>query len=112
MPATYAFDVIGVDRSPTNRRDCFVELAGLINTIGMHGDLNIIGFGHAQRLVDNTWVAGIVFVYLETTGPGLDLADQRIGHSTGGATEDAQVERLVLKGEKHLFEVEGGIVVQ
>src|SRR5262247_3991822 len=112
MPATDAFDVIGVNRSPANGRDGFVQLAGLINAISMHGDLDIIGFGHAQRLVDNTWVAGIVLMHLETTRPGLDLAHQRIAYSTGGTPEDAQVERLVFKGAKHLFEVEGGVVVQ
>src|SRR5215831_6614519 len=78
MPAANAFHVVGMDRTSANRRDRFVEFTGLVHAIGMHGNLDIVGVRHTERLVNNTRIAGVILVHLQATGAGLNLADERL----------------------------------
>src|SRR4029450_5354889 len=97
--------MVGMDRASANRRDRFVEFTGLVHAIGMHSNLDIVGVRYTERLVNNTRIAGVILVHLQTTGAGLNLADERLRRGAGGTAEDAQIHALVLEGEEHVLQV-------
>src|SRR5207253_9992712 len=60
-----ALDVVGVDRAPVDGRHCLVELARLVDAVGVHGDLDVVGVGNGEGLIDDARVGGGVLVELE-----------------------------------------------
>ena len=107
-----ALDVVGVDGAPIDGRHRLVQLARLVDAVGVHRDLDVVGVGDGERLVDHARIARVVLVHLEPARARLDLPDQRIGHRARRPAEDAQVDRLVLEGLEHPAQVEGRVVVE
>ena len=112
MTAADALDVVGVDGAPADGGHGLVKLAGLVDPVGVHRDLDVVGVGDGQRLVDDARVSGVVLVDLEPARPRLDLPGQGVGDRARRPAEDAQIDRLMLEGEEHVAQVERRVVVQ
>ncbi len=78
VPAADALHVIGVDGPAGDRGDRLVELAGLVEAVGVHRDLDVEDVGDGERLVDDARIARVVLVHLEAAGARLDLALERV----------------------------------
>ncbi len=70
VTAARAFDVVGVNRTARDRGDSVLELAGLIEPVGVQRDRDIIGVGEAEHRVDDLRICAPVLVDLEADGAG------------------------------------------
>ena len=66
---------IGVDGAALERGDRVLDEAGLVERVGVDGDLHVVRLGDAQAAVDGRRRRAPVLVQLEPDGAGDDLLD-------------------------------------
>ena len=107
MAAAGAFGVVGVDRPAGDGGDGVLDEAGLVQRVGVDGDLHVEAVGDAQAAVDGGGRRAPVFVQLQAAGAGADLLFQRPGQAAVAFAQKAEVDRERLGGLQHALHVPG-----
>ena len=78
-----------------------VDEAGLVERVGVDGDLDVVLVGHLQAGVDDGERRAPVLVELQAAGPGLDHVAQRLVQAAVALAEYADVDRQPLERLEH-----------
>src|SRR5438105_11555478 len=105
MAAAGAFGVIGVDRPAADGRDGVFEEAGLVERVGMDGDLHVEAVGYIQASANRGGSRAPVLVQLQATGAGADLFLQRAWQAAVALAEETEVDREALRRLEHPLHV-------
>ena len=92
VAAAGAFGVEGVDGAALERGHGVLHEAGLVQRVGVDGDLHVELVGHRQAVVDGGRRRAPVLVQLEPAGAGLHLLLQR---ASGGRVALAEKPRFM-----------------
>ena len=82
VAAAGAFGVVRVDRASLERRNRIVDEAGLVERVGVNGDLHVVLIGHGQAAVDGRRRRAPVFVQLQPDGAGANLLVEPFRHGS------------------------------
>ena len=105
VAAAGAFGVERMDRAALEGADGIVDETGLIERVGVDGDLDVEFVGDAETDVDGGGSRAPVLVELETDGAGEDLFAERGGGAAVALAEEAEVHRERFGGLKHAVQV-------
>mmetsp|Transcript_46019 Transcript_46019/g.107301 ORF Transcript_46019/g.107301 Transcript_46019/m.107301 type:complete len:393 (-) Transcript_46019:666-1844(-) len=92
VPAAGALRVVCVDRPPADRRERVVDVAGLVERVGVDGDGDVVLVGEGEARVDGGGGRAPVLVQLEAGGARLDHLDQPAGVRGVALAGEAEVE--------------------
>lgn len=127
VASTCSLRMIGMDRSSTYCFESVVDVSTLVQrilrgswnvrlicasmiyrhvTCRVDSDLNIVCIGKIQTGVDRRWCRAPIFVKLEATSTGAkDIRDRRLGVGCVSLSAETEVERQIVRGFKHHFDV-------
>src|SRR5271157_5857875 len=81
VAAAGAFRVVTMDGPPFDGADRVVDEAGLVERVGVDGDLDIHGVGNSKAVVDGGGGGAPVLVQFQPAGAGLDLILEKFGQA-------------------------------
>ena len=90
VAAAGTLGVEAVDRPALDRRDRVGEEPGLVERVGVDGDLDVVLVGDRQAGVDDGGGGAPVLVELQAAGAGLDLLRERLGQAAVALAQDAR----------------------
>jgi hypothetical protein len=86
-----SLDVVRVHRAAARRRDGVLELARLVQPVGVEADGDVVRLGDRERRVDDRGICPPVLVHLEADRTGLDHRVEPAGHVGAGTRLQADV---------------------
>jgi len=96
-------DVAKIELKPAV--DVILDETGLVERVGVDGDLNVEFVCDAEAGVDRRGRRAPVLVQFQTDGSGEDLFAQRLGRRAVALAEEAEIDRVGLGGLQHAMEV-------
>ena len=106
VPAAGALRVVGVDRAAGDRREAVVDVARLVQRVGVDRDLDVLCVGDAEAAVDRRGRRAPVLVQLEADGAGAHLVVEPLGARAVALAEQPDVHGQRVGRLQHPGEVE------
>src|SRR5438874_11699735 len=107
MPASGAFGVIRMDRAPLEGGDLIVHVAGLVERVGVDGDLDVFFLRDPEAAVDRGGRRAPILVQLEPDRSRADLLEEAVLQRGVPLAGEADVERKVIRRLQHAGDVPG-----
>ena len=92
VPAARALGVVGVDRAALERGDRVVDVARLVQRVGVDRDLHVVALGDAEAAVDRRGRRAPVLVQLEADRAGANLLDEPLGQRRVALAGEPEVD--------------------
>ena len=106
-----AFSVEGVDGTTFKRSNGVFHIAGLVQSVGVDGNLHVVLVGYAQASADRVRCCTPVFVNLEASNTSFNLTNQSsltssLTCSSLTFAQETNVHRHCIRSAHHFFNVE------
>ena len=93
--------MVGVDGTALKRCNRILDIAGLVQGIGVNSDLDIIVVGHGQCAVNRSRRRAPILVEFKPHGAGFELLTQRLGTRGIALAQKTQIHGEVLNRFEH-----------
>ena len=100
-PPPAPLGMVGMNGAALERRYRVLDIAGLVQGIGVDGDLDVIVVGHGERAVDRGRRRAPVFVEFEPHGSGFELLTQGLGTGGIALAQKTQIHGEILNRFEH-----------